>query len=93
MAGSQNELNELLRACVVRVDVDDAFSGTGFFVAPGRVLTCAHVTVSGTTPVDQVVVEWRGNRARAEVLGRRPELEAGRPETAFWPYPDVRLPH
>jgi hypothetical protein len=32
-----------LRVCTVRIDIDGSPKGTGFFVAPGHVLTCAHV--------------------------------------------------
>jgi len=35
--------DELLPRCTVRVDWRGRPSGTGFFVAPGRVVTCAHV--------------------------------------------------
>ena len=35
--------SDLLPQCTVRVDVHDQASGTGFFVGPGRVVTCAHV--------------------------------------------------
>ena len=42
-------LLELFARCVVRVEVDGTFRGTGFYVAPGEVLTCAHVVHGGTT--------------------------------------------
>ena len=32
-----------LRRCTVKIDVDGAPKGSGFFVAPGHVVTCAHV--------------------------------------------------
>ncbi len=35
-----------LRACTVRIDIGGAPKGSGFFVAPGHVLTCAHVLES-----------------------------------------------
>jgi hypothetical protein len=34
---------DVLQPCAVRVDVHSAPSGSGFFVAPGSVVTCAHV--------------------------------------------------
>jgi hypothetical protein len=37
-----------LRVCTVRIDVGGAAKGSGFFVAPGRVLTCAHVLGGAT---------------------------------------------
>jgi len=36
-------LAALLSRCVVRVDCDGDFRGSGFFVTPTEVLTCAHV--------------------------------------------------
>ena len=35
--------DDLLPRCTVRIDWRDQPSGTGFYVAPGRVVTCAHV--------------------------------------------------
>jgi S1-C subfamily serine protease len=35
-----------LRVCTVRIDIDGSPKGTGFFVVPGHVLTCAHVLES-----------------------------------------------
>lgn len=40
-------LLELFAQCVVRVDVDGSFAGSGFYIAPGEVLTCAHVVHGG----------------------------------------------
>jgi hypothetical protein len=37
------DLEDVLRSAIVRIDIDESPSGTGFFVAPGHVLTCAHV--------------------------------------------------
>ncbi|GHO77432.1 hypothetical protein KSD_52030 [Ktedonobacter sp. SOSP1-85] len=39
----QQALRNLLRACTVSLSVQGGGRGTGFFVAPGRILTCAHV--------------------------------------------------
>jgi hypothetical protein len=36
-------LDDILRRCTVRIDRKNAPAGSGFFVAPGRVVTCAHV--------------------------------------------------
>ncbi len=38
-----DELAKLLELATVRIDVDHAVAGTGFLVAPGKVLTCYHV--------------------------------------------------
>ena len=37
----------LLTRCVARVDCDGGFRGSGFFVTPTEVLTCAHVIHGG----------------------------------------------
>lgn len=43
-------LEGLLRACVVRVE-GGPLPGAGFFVAPGRVVTCAHVVDADRAPL------------------------------------------
>ncbi|HEX8742604.1 MAG TPA: FxSxx-COOH system tetratricopeptide repeat protein, partial [Thermoleophilaceae bacterium] len=50
----------LLRAATVRVE-GGALPGAGFFVAPGRVMTCAHVVGDAS----ELTVSWGGDRARA----------------------------
>jgi len=46
--GEADTLITLFRACVVRVDDGQGtFRGTGFFVSPGTVLTCADVRSTG----------------------------------------------
>ena len=42
MEPASHDLDEWLRRCTVRVESGNGH-GTGFFVAQGRVLTCAHV--------------------------------------------------
>ena len=49
-ATGTDPLLDLLAQCTVRIDLDGKFEGTGFFVAPGEVLTCAHV-VHGGRPI------------------------------------------
>jgi hypothetical protein len=82
-----NPLHSLLRECVVRIDAAGEFRGTGFFVAPGEVLTCAHV-VHG---VDDVSVSGPGWQSAATVELRAPDLAADDPEAGFYPLPDVAL--
>ena len=59
---------DLLPRCTVRVDVGGARKGTGFFVAPGIVVTCAHVIESqrlspgDTDPVIEIVLSGSGER-------------------------------
>ncbi|MFL5700136.1 MAG: trypsin-like peptidase domain-containing protein [Ktedonobacteraceae bacterium] len=44
--GQALQLRELLKLCTVRLLVTGWSLGTGFFVAPGLILTCAHVVQS-----------------------------------------------
>jgi hypothetical protein len=44
------ELLSLLRAATVRIDVGGVHSGSGFFVAPGHVVTCHHVIEPALVP-------------------------------------------
>ena len=50
------ELNRLLQKCTVRLRVSGGY-GTGFFVAPGLILTCAHVVEN--TRLSLVDAFWR----------------------------------
>jgi hypothetical protein len=54
-------LDELLRACTVRLSTPTGAVGTGFFVAKGLVLTCAHVVRGPTGRASAVTVEWAGH--------------------------------
>ena len=85
--GPIDPLLALLRSCVVRIDDIDGFRGSGFVVAPGEVLTCAHV-VHG---LHEVVVRGDGWQASASVVQRLPDLEPGDEAAAFYPLPDVAL--
>jgi hypothetical protein len=63
------EIGELLKDCTVKLASTDGNvtkTGTAFFVAPGRLLTCLHV-IQGTSPV--LEAEWRGQRLGVHVDG------------------------
>ena len=83
------------RRHVVRVDRADGSRalGTGFFVAPGWVLTCAHVVYdkrTGTQLDDVTVVPdvlLDAGSVPAAVVARSP---SGR-GTELWPFPDLAL--
>lgn len=76
-----------------------AFWGSGFFVAPGWVLTCAHVVGKGAESV------WRGDRAIGITIGDDVHSSVLLGELAFglplpedpgtppspWPFPDLAL--
>ena len=75
----------LIAATVRVVTRDDrggeSATGTGFLVAPGRVVTCAHVVPGG-----RHVVVYQGIEHPADVLVREPD-----DPRALYSYPDVAL--
>ena len=77
----------LLRQCVVRVDGDGSFRGSGFLVAPGEVLTCAHV-VHGIAQIKVLGAEWEST---VSVVMRLPDHAVEDPAARFYPLPDVAL--
>ncbi|MCP3384198.1 serine protease [Bradyrhizobium sp. CCGUVB4N] len=59
---------KLLRSCTVKITSKDLRkSGSGFFVAPGLVATCAHVVSNGNVPAKEVVVRREGKEWTAKV--------------------------
>ena len=55
----EQSLYELLRQCTVRISLSGrAEHGTGFFVAPGLILTCAHVIKGSKQETGSVEVYW-----------------------------------
>ncbi len=80
-----NPLISLLRECVVEIRSGEEFKGTGFFVSPNEILTCAHV-VQG---VDEPRVSRSGWMSPARVKARAPDFEAGSAEP--FEMPDLAL--
>ena len=82
-------LEDLLRQCTVRVKAGDR-SGAGFFVAPGKVLTCAHVAGD-----DDVSVVWERDGhdpAEIRVADRTLLNDRGRAiEALTGDYPDIAM--
>lgn len=78
----------LLHACVVRIDGRRKFLGTGFFVAPGRVVTCAHV-VRGAP---DLLVTWRdgGPPVPGTVAAAEPPLDSAG-DLVPYPLPDLAV--
>jgi tetratricopeptide (TPR) repeat protein len=78
------DLTTLLELCVVRISGAGVIGGTGFWVAPGRVLTCAHVLhgLSGA----RVEIRWQGRELTGSVVDRRPGDPAGE---GPYPLPDL----
>lgn len=66
-------LYELLADCTVRI-LSGGASGTGFFVAPGQVLTCAHVIANaqqGGVQKLPIKVFWKGQEYSAQIVAFR----------------------
>ncbi|EKV01592.1 TPR repeat-containing protein [Leptolyngbya sp. PCC 7375] len=71
------KLEELLRRCTVKITVPiNAGWGTGFFVAPELILTCAHI-LKGLSIRTKVRVRWQQqeNFAEAKVVRLEPNLD------------------
>lgn len=60
-------LYELLGQCTVQVSVPNRSQGTGFFVAPGLILTCAHVVESAHKNNTPVEISWNGQTMAAQI--------------------------
>ncbi len=86
-SGEPGSLSRVLAGCVVRVDEGSAFRGSGFFVAPGEVLTCAHVVLG----CDDLTVTWDGGSARVEAADLLPRVADDGGRTGFYPFPDLAL--
>ncbi|MBK9951629.1 MAG: trypsin-like peptidase domain-containing protein [Candidatus Competibacteraceae bacterium] len=79
--GPSQDLDDLLRRCTVRLRVpQDESQGTGFWIAPGLLLTCAHV------------VETAHARSVTVEIARDREIYPGRlVEFLPKPFPDLAL--
>ncbi|MFC7262440.1 VMAP-C domain-containing protein [Streptomyces lutosisoli] len=104
--GPQNAhraLRDLVRAATVRIhragagyalDEPGTFLGSGFFVAPNWVLTCAHVALSGEGGEVTVVYETGQGRGTATVAAEVATVLPEHVERAVrgsWPAPDLAL--
>ncbi|MGW2768770.1 VMAP-C domain-containing protein [Streptomyces sp. NPDC001275] len=76
-------LQEHLGSC--RVRVQGVTQGTGFFVAPGHVVTCAHV--AGAQPGTRLPVFWEDTEFEGIVL----TASAPPKGRELWPYPDLAV--
>jgi len=85
-----DRLEDLLRSCVVRI-ANGSTSGAGFFVAPGKVITCVHVVGTGSFPT----VHWAPNGSQSAEFAVSDVLrlaDRGRPIPALASdYPDIAV--
>lgn len=75
----EGPLFELLYKCVVRLIVPNG-QGTGFFVAPGSILTCAHVVDEAKNDASRIIVRYRNEKFKVESI-----------KFLNKPYPDLAL--
>ncbi|MFG2775830.1 trypsin-like peptidase domain-containing protein [Streptomyces sp. NPDC048350] len=93
----------LVRPALVRVaapgdgydPLGDRYWGTGFFIAPGWVLTCAHVVAKGGSAVWKgeraVGIVWDGGVTTGEVVLASPRPTVPEEELHRWDFPDLAL--
>ncbi len=68
-----SSLYDLLRQCTIKVSTSkDGEGGTGFFVAPGLILTCAHVVENVQRSNRTVDVVWNGYSHPAQIKKYEP---------------------
>jgi len=63
-------LYELVNDCVVLINVSARSQGTGFFIAPSLILTCAHVIEIAQKSNLPVEITWHGQTVPANILYR-----------------------
>lgn len=82
-------LRRLTENCTVLVLLDhpSGFRGSGFFVAPGLVITCAHNVAVDGSAASSATVEWRDQRFEGAVHAVPPSAGSSR----LWDYPDLCL--
>jgi hypothetical protein len=85
---SEEQLLKLLHRCTVSLSTTDADGqGTGFFVAPGLILTCAHVVDTAWSNHTPVTAYWNGQTYAAHI---QQFLAETHPDLKFL-YPDLAL--
>jgi hypothetical protein len=80
-----NDLLALLRETVVLIRADNGAMGTGFFVAPGQIMTCGHVVDACG---DGLTVLWQGRELPVSVSRIEP---AERGEGRYRDLPDTAI--
>jgi hypothetical protein len=83
MALHASSMADVVRDSTVSLWDGDEFLGSGFFIEPQLIVTCAHVVWDCA---DRVVVRWREHRFTGDVVVREP---ATRGDGTFYPHPDI----
>ncbi|GAA2781102.1 trypsin-like peptidase domain-containing protein [Streptomyces showdoensis] len=100
-----SSFDALVRPALVRIAAPgggydphgDPYWGTGFFIAPGWVLTCAHVVAKGGSAVwrdePAVGITWEGGETTGRVVLAKPRPATPEEVPARWDFPDLALVH
>ncbi|GEM_PF-2438351 len=65
---------EFFRECTVRIQSGNS-RGTGFFIAPGLVITCAHVLPTQVLPAPVISIFWKMQQLQAEIFIEYAEID------------------
>jgi hypothetical protein len=85
--GDPNPLIGLFRRCVVCINDDRGrFRGSGFFAAPGRVVTCGHVAHGAAA----LRLQWQDQTAAVNGVAAVPPLESVA-DPGSYPLPDLAV--
>src|SRR5690242_3164454 len=88
----EQKLYELLHQCTVRVTVSgNAGYGTGFFVAPGLILTCAHVVKAAQSDMTSVEVFWSDQHHPVQIKHSLPDPDLALLQMNLTTHPCVYL--
>jgi hypothetical protein len=83
MALQASSMADVVRDSTVSLWDGEDFLGSGFFIEPHLIVTCAHVVWDCA---DRVGVRWREHRFAGDVVVREP---AARGDGRFYPHPDI----
>ncbi|GAA1515476.1 trypsin-like peptidase domain-containing protein [Streptomyces albidochromogenes] len=100
-----NVFDEIVRPSLVRIAAPGGgydphgahYWGSGFFIAPGWVLTCAHVVGKGDASVWRgeraLGITWQGGVTTGEVVLAKPRPVDPEEPPHRWEFPDIALVH
>lgn len=85
LLATSRQLKDLARECTVKIPANGVAGGSGFFVAPGIIVSCAHVVAMEGGTAKTVKIEWHEARHTGQVTAVPPNHESN----DLWPYPDL----